>query len=304
MSDSGILQQAVKIEKVNRKQATHFALCNGNKIRYLIALDGGKKRLSKNIATYSGKLSVLMKLLAYIPFSLLKAGKMGYFVRVSLHTAIQEEVQRINCEAWNMIVGTYDEKQKLVLQCFNKKKLFASFVKIGNEATEKEMRGEMEFLKTEHHFRTFRIPRLLDCKEISDICPFNLQMTEEFKGGKVEPKISEDIVTLYKELSEQKKGIDGTECEFSHGDFAPWNLKRDGLKYVLFDWEHCGYRMKGFDLMHYATITEMVINNQSLEMALENGLLNIKKYIPEFYIDKSEFLHEFSKLRTQIRDEG
>lgn len=45
MSNSGILQQAVKIKRVNRKQATHFALCNGDKIRYLIALKGGKKRL-------------------------------------------------------------------------------------------------------------------------------------------------------------------------------------------------------------------------------------------------------------------
>lgn len=300
MSDSSILRQAVKIEKVNKKLATHFALCNGNKIRYLIALDDGKLRLSKNIATYSSKLGLLMKLLAYIPFSLLKVGKLGYFVKVCLHPAIQEEVQRMNCEAWNMIVGTYDEKQKLVLQCFNKKNLSASFVKIGNKATENAMRAEIKFLKSENHFCTFKIPKLLGYKTIGDKCPFNIQITEEFKGYKVKPEINEDIVKLYKELSKSKKAIDGAEYEFSHGDFAPWNLKRDGLEYVVFDWEHCGYRMKGFDLMHYATIIEMVINNQSMEMAFESGLLNVKKYIPEFCINKSEFLREFCKLRTQI----
>lgn len=300
MSDSGILQQVVKIEKVNRKQATHFALCNGAKIRYLITIEDGKRRLSKNISTYSGKLGVLMKLLVYIPFSLLKVGKMGYYVRARLHPMVQEEVLRINCEAWNMIIGTYDEKQKLVLQCFDKKKLYASFVKIGNKATENEMRAEIEFLKKEHHFRTFRIPRLLGYKVIGDRCPFNIQVTREFKGKKVEPEINNDIVKLYKELSEQKKVIAGIEYEFSHGDFAPWNLKRDDSGYVLFDWEYCGYRMKGFDLMHYATIIEVVMNGRSLEEACEVGLKNIRRFDATFSVDISAFQTEFQKLRRQI----
>lgn len=300
MADSGILQQAIIIEKVNRKHATHFSLCNGDKIRYLISLNDGSRQLSKNISAYSGKLSVLMKLIVYIPFSLLKAGRTGYFVRVKLHPAIQEQVQRINCDAWNMIVGTYDEKQKLVLQCFSKKKLYANFVKIGNKATEKEMVAEMDFLKTEHHFHTFRIPKLLGFKEISATCPFNLQVTKEFNGCKVEPQINKDIVKLYKELSEQKKIIEGVEYEFSHGDFAPWNLKKDGSEYVLFDWEHCGYRMKGFDLMHYATIIEIVMNGRSLKEACETGLNNIRQFDTAFSVDIEAFQTEFQKLRRQI----
>ena len=68
---------------------------------------------------------------------------------------------------------------------------------------------------------------------------------------KVEPELTEDIVRIYEELAGQKKVIDGVECEFSHGDFAPWNIKKNGKQYTVFDWEHCGYRMKGFDLIHY-----------------------------------------------------
>ena len=118
MKDSGILQQAVEIEKVKRKQASHFALCNGGRIRYLIAIDGGSKRLSDNISTYSNKLGLLMKLLRYLPFAFLKEIKLGYYVNATLHPAIEEEVQQRHPDAWNMIVGTYDEKQKLVLQCY------------------------------------------------------------------------------------------------------------------------------------------------------------------------------------------
>ena len=300
MSDSGILQQAVKIKRVNRKQATHFALCNGDKIRYLIAMKGGKKRLSGNISTYSGKLGLLMKLLKYLPFAALKNIKLGYYVRAELRPVIKDEVRRLNSDAWNMIVGTYDEKQKLVLQCYRKDKLLADFVKIGNKATEKEMLAEIEFLNEKHSYQSFEIPVILGSRILNSECPFNLQITEEFVGDKVEPELTEDIVRIYEELAGQKKVINGVECEFSHGDFAPWNIKKNGKQYTVFDWEHCGYRMKGFDLMHYATIVEMVIHGKTLEDACGQGLKNIHIFEPGFSVDKKVFLDEFRRLRKQI----
>lgn len=300
MSNSGILQQAVKIKRVNRKQATHFALCNGDRIRYLIALKGGKKRLSDNISTYSGKLGLLMKLLKYLPFAVLKNIKLGYYVRVELSPVIKNEVQRLNSDAWNMIVGTYDEKQKLVLQCYRKDKPLADFIKVGNKATEKEMLAEIEFLNEKHSYQSFEIPVILGSRILNSDCPFNLQITEEFVGDKVEPELTEDIVRIYEELAGQKKVIDGVECEFSHGDFAPWNIKKNGKQYTVFDWEHCGYRMKGFDLIHYATIVEMVIHGKTLEDAFDQGLKNIHIFEPGFSVDKKVFLDEFRRLRKQI----
>ena len=46
----------------------------------------------------------------------------------------------------------------------------------------------------------------------------------EFVGDKVEPILTQEIVEIYEELSKDKKN----GLEFSHGDFAPWNLKRNG----------------------------------------------------------------------------
>lgn len=300
MSDSGILQQAIKIEKVHRMQSSHFVLCNGDKIRYLIAINGGKKRLSSNISTYSSKLGLLMKLLNYLPFAVLKKMKLGDYVKATLHPTIEEEAQKLHPDAWNLIVGTYDEKQKLVMQCYSKNNPLATFIKIGNETTQKEMQAEIDFLKMKHTYRSFTIPVILASKKKSVDCPFNLQITREFVGGKVKPELTIDIVKIYREIAAQTKLIDGVEREFSHGDFAPWNIKKNGNQYIVFDWEHCGYRVKGFDLMHYATIIEMVIHGKSLENAFAEGLKNINKIEPDFIINKEEFLNEFEHLRKQI----
>lgn len=97
-------------------------------------------------------------------------------------------------------------------------------------------------------------------------------------GDKVEPILTQEIVEIYKELSKDKKN----GLEFSHGDFAPWNLKRNGDKYTLFDWEHCGYRMPGFDLMHYATIVQKVLNGKELSEAIGITMVVIAMYFGVF----------------------
>lgn len=56
--------------------------------------------------------------------------------------------------------NTYDEKQKIVLQCFNASEN-ADFIKIGNAATEKEMNAEISFLQQKRVYSTFDIPQLL-----------------------------------------------------------------------------------------------------------------------------------------------
>ncbi len=295
MQDSNIVSQVVKIENTNRKSATHFALCSGLHLRYLIDLDGGAKRLSENISTYSKKLSLLMQFINIIPFPILNRMKLGYFAKVELNKEVEACRQNAQKKHWNMIVGTYDEKQKIVLQCFNTSEN-ADFIKIGNAATEKEMNAEISFLQQKRVYSTFDIPQLLGSISRADGATFNIQITKEFVGDKVEPILTQEIVEIYKELSKDKKN----GLEFSHGDFAPWNLKRNGDKYILFDWEHCGYRMPGFDLMHYATIIEAVIDGKDFSEAFESGLENIKKYFPDFDINKDEFFEEFRKLRKQI----
>ena len=295
MQDSNIVSQVAKIENTDRKTATHFALCNGSHLRYLIDLNGGAKRLSKNISTYSKKLRALMLFINFIPFSLLNSMNLGKFVNVTLHPEVESCRKNTQKKYWNMIVGTYDEKQKIVLQCFNALEN-ADFIKIGNAATEKEMNAEIAFLQQKKLYSTFEIPQLLASVSRTDGATFNIQITKEFIGSKVEPVLTQEIVDIYKELSEDiKNGL-----AFSHGDFAPWNLKKTEDKYMVFDWEHCDYRMPGFDLMHYATIVQKVLNNKALSEAFDDGLKNIHQFIPDFRIEKDAFLTEFEKLRTQI----
>lgn len=295
MQDSNIVSQVVKIENSSRKTATHFALYNGSLLRYLIDLNGGTKRLSENISTYSKKLSMLMKFIDVLPLLWLNRMKLGYFVKAELNTEV--EACRLNTKKkqWNMIVGTYDEKQKVVLQCFNNSEE-ADFIKIGNAATEKEMNAEISFLQQKKKYMTFDIPQLLSSVSRVDGATFNIQITKEFKGVKVDPVLTQEIVDIYKELSKDVRG----NLMFSHGDFAPWNLKINGNKYILFDWEHCGYRIPGFDLIHYATIIQKVLNGKELSEAFDDGLENIHEFLPDFQVEKEAFLEEFEKLRTQI----
>lgn len=107
----------------------------------------------------------------------------------------------------------------------------------------------------------------------ADGATFNIQITKEFVGDKVEPILTQEIVEIYEELSKDKKN----GLEFSHGDFAPWNLKRNGDKYTLFDWEHCGYRMPGFDLMHYATIVQGTVDECVNKMLKECNAIMRKR---------------------------
>lgn len=221
MQDSNIVSQVMKIENTNRKLATHFALCSGLHLRYLIDLDGGAKRLSENISTYSKKLSLLMQFINIIPFPILNLMKLGYFVKAELNKEVETCRQNIQKKHWNMIVGTYDEKQKIVLQCFNTSEN-ADFIKIGNAATEKEMNAEISFLQQKRVYSTFDIPQLLGSISRADGATFNIQITKEFVGDKVEPILTQEIVEIYEELSKDKKN----GLEFSHGDFAPWKLKK------------------------------------------------------------------------------
>ena len=139
---SDILSEALKIKKANRKSATHF----------VIDLNGGKQKLRKNIAAYSDRLELLMTVINFLPFSFLEICGTGYFSSISLHTILDKQYKSLKADGWNMIVGTYDEKQKLVLQCFGESLPHGLFIKVGNATTEVEMQSEIEFLSKKHNY--------------------------------------------------------------------------------------------------------------------------------------------------------
>lgn len=272
-----ILEKALNIKKTKKKNATHFVLCNKGKIRYLIALKYGKKRLILNISSYSRKLSLLMKMLNIIPFDILRILKIGYFAKVDFNKEIEDYYKKITNEIfehknvyWNMIVGTYDNKQKLVIQSFNDNEK-AIYFKIGDKNSNKEMISEIEFLSKKNTFKSFDIPKLLSSQKINENNKFNIQVTQEFNGKKVTPILNDKVYEIFKEIlsSKEIKIIDGIPYTFSHGDFAPWNLKMKDGKYILFDWEHCGIKFYGFDLIHFIFQIENLLNKKSEKNALD-----------------------------------
>lgn len=296
MSESGILQQALTCTRCAAGEATHFALCNGGQVRFYISLNGGAARLARNVAAYGGKLQWLMRLLPVLPWRLLQAAHLGYFVRAELHPAVQELVPQ--GAAWNMLVGTYDERQKLVLQCFRPADALCTFIKIGNTASAPQMEAETDYLRGATAPQSFRLPELLGCRLMREGAPFNLQVTREFTGGKVAPELTEDIYRIYKEISSSRPAENGNT--FSHGDFAPWNLRREGNDYTVFDWEHCAMRPAGYDLVYYTVITEIALNGQKFTPAFETALAAARRFEPQLHMDKDAFYACFSAVIKQL----
>lgn len=297
MIESKILKQVAKIEVTNKNKSTHFIIQNKGKIRYIISIQNGKKRLAKNITAYSSKLKIFLVIIDYLPLCLLRVLNIGYFASVSLHPELNDLVDYHKLDSWNIIVGTYDVKQKLVLQCFCVNEDKCIYMKIGNKESDKEMRTEMKFLRESLNYRSFSVPNLLDVKEISQNCPFNILVTEEIHGDRVETKISQSIIQLCQEIAGEISVINGKEYQKSHGDFAPWNIRKSSTGYIVYDWEHYNTRIKGFDLMHFATVIEVMLNGKDSSTAFDLSLKRIRTSIPEFSIEKSTFLDEFNKLR-------
>lgn len=284
---SGILEQALQCVPCSRKEATHFVLCKDGKMRYLISLRGGAAPLTRSLVAYGGKLALLMKLLRLLPYRLFSAVHLGFFARALLHPAIAAMVP--DGHEWNMLVGTYWPKQKLVLQCFRRGEPLCAFVKVGNAASAAEMHTEMDFLTAPHHFRLIALPEVLAVRREDDDCPFDILVTREFRGDKVEPVLTEDIYRVYQELSADRCTENGQALVFSHGDFAPWNIRKQGRRYIVFDWESCAYRPAGHDVVHFLVAVYTNLHGIVLADAISRAVADIRIYDPGFTIDETTF---------------
>lgn len=284
---SGILEQALQCVPCSRKEATHFVLCKGGKMRYLISLRGGVAPLTRSLVAYGGKLALLMKLLRPLPYCLLSAAHLGFFARAALHPAIAAMVPEGH--EWNMLVGTYWPKQKLVLQCFQRGEPLCAFVKVGNAASAAEMHTEMDFLTAPHHFRLIALPEVLGMRRAEGDCPFDILVTREFLGDKVAPVLTEDIYRVYQELSADRREEKGQMLALSHGDFAPWNLRKQGGRYIVFDWESCAYRPVGHDAVHFLVAVYTNLHGMPLPAAVSRAVADIRTYDPVFSINEEAF---------------
>lgn len=291
---SGILDQALRCVPCSRKEATHFVLCKGGRMRYLISLRGGAARLTRSLVAYGGKLALLIKLLRLLPYQLLAVVRMGYFAKASLHPAIVGMAPQGH--EWNMLVGTYWPKQKLVMQCFREGEPLCAFVKIGNAASTLEMHTEMDFLECPHNFRYIELPEVLAMRRAAADCPFDILVTREFHGDKVEPVLTEDIYRVFRELSADCREENGRVLALSHGDFAPWNIRKNGNRYIVFDWESCAYRPMGHDIVHFLTAVYTNLHGLPLPTAISRAVTDIRRFAPDFSIDEASFAEAYLKI--------
>jgi hypothetical protein len=70
------------------------------------------------------------------------------------------------------------------------------------------------------------------------------------------PAMDEPLRTFEADLGERLQALErpaGTAADAvpTHGDLAPWNLRRTSRGLALFDWEAAGWRPPGSDLAHY-----------------------------------------------------
>lgn len=300
---SGIMEEALVIRRSARASATHFVLCKGAKLRYLVELRRGARPLRRAVTSYGGKLGLLMRLLGHLPYCFMAYARLGFFAEVSLHPAVADMVPP--GYAWNIIVGTYSNRQKLVLQCFaqdlNKP---CRYVKVGNVHSEKQMQAEIAFLQHPPCYKLIALPKLLGAELRSYNCPFNMMVTEEFVGEKVPAVLTPEIYALYREIASETRIVDGSPMVRSHGDFAPWNIRRMGNRYMVFDWEFCGWRPRGYDLVHFLTIVGMNLEHKCFSDAFDAALLTVQTYEPEISPDKADFRREFCELMQFDMEQG
>lgn len=278
---------------IEKKDGNYLAIYNDGKLRYLINIEKGisflsKQKLSSNIAAYSSKLSLLMKLLRWIPTKLLVICGIGKKVSLEIDCEIEKAIHIIskenyNCSKvyYNIIVGSYVEKQKMVLQCFSSEASKPTiYLKIGDIHSEKELIAETEYLEKPIVTDTFISPELC-YRSVQEGNRYNIQGTKEFVGETVLPEINAEIYSLYKTIIQSQPEMlddEGNKVYFSHGDFVPWNIKKNNASYIVFDWEYCGFRFYGFDLIHFAWQIENKLNKKDVHQAFVAAITECKKW--------------------------
>lgn len=298
LQGSGILQEALEVSPCKQSAATHFIISHGNRLKYIISLNNGISKLKETIAPYNYKLKILLSLLPFIPLEFLAKVGLGCFAQVELHEYIKAHVP--NQHEWNILVGTYDSAQKIVFQSFSTLNEPSLFVKVGNQGSANQMEQEIRFLKRAGEYRSFNLPNLRHSELMSEGAPFNIQVTDEFEGEKIPPVLNKEIYQIAKEIAGEPTLIDGIPHTFSHGDFAPWNIRKKGSSYTVFDWEHCGMRPMGYDAAYFIIMSEIALNKRKFDKAFEIASRQLQQFEPDLKLNRELIFREFTRTTKAL----
>lgn len=296
---SGILQEAIEVVPCVRNTATHFIIFHGDRLKYIISLNCGIRKLKATVAAYNCKLKILLSLLPFIPMQLLVQLGIGVYAKVKLHKDIQRYIPEHY--QWNVLIGTYDATQKIVLQCFSQHQSDNIYIKIGNAGSDKQMLREIQFLRSKKQYNSFSIPKLIESSLMHESGCFNILVTNEFKGTKILPHFTEELYRISREIAGKVTVINGVPYEFSHGDFAPWNIRKTGFSYTVFDWEHCGMRPIGYDAIYFIIMTEIALHHRKFDEAFEIAEKRLRIFNSEMKFDKHLIRQEFAKTAKSLQ---
>ncbi|WP_088013313.1 hypothetical protein [Gottfriedia acidiceleris] len=279
-----VLDILVIEEKRNKNESTHVLILFKGKFKYFISNDkNGDKYLNNALVSYSMKHNLFKYIMKLIPDKLKVKIGIAKYVKLSFNEAVSKEIALFNSLKseklnFNVLVGTYGKHQKLVLQLFDQGVI--NYHKIGTQNSSNQLINEIEFLDKYDNLigQIMKLPKLISSEIKSKIF---LMSTSEFNGKRVYPKFNRKIYLLFKDVTsikEIKKDQNGVYMAFSHGDFAPWNMRKIDDKILLFDWEYCGFRFYGFDMIHYIYQIETLLNKREHEVALKIAIKSVKKY--------------------------
>lgn len=270
--------------ELKSKSKTHFAIFNGKQIKYLIDVNDKNyyNNLIKNQSSYSINHRIFKYLIKLLPniLSILPSKVKGCNVKINkdlkscLNNNINDKVI-----GYNYIIGTEGKHQKIVVQAVCEDKNI--YIKMGNNNTKELIINESKVYKILNNLDLcFITPTLLFEHSENGI---NINALSEVKGNEVTTQFNEDILRLYKEISNIKYDLNQKneiiELEFSHGDFAPWNIKKYNDKFIVYDWEYAKMRFKGYDVIHYIFQVQYLLNKLPMEEALDKAITNAKKYV-------------------------
>ena len=202
-------------------------------------------------------------------------------------------------------LGTSGPEQKITaVGIHNNQPIFVKYAK--SEVAKKNVMNEHTALQKLKEFSF--VPKVV--RYFSDEKQVFL-VTSAFEGNRIQglhlsDEIFDTIVTITKIRGVNRKSETSELLEsFSHGDFCPWNLMDKDGKILVYDWEHSGNYLLGYDLFTFIFQPKFILKKGgSIDKILIENLDKVHAYFRLFEVENwTEYLSVFAdmKYRDSLR---
>ena len=213
------------------KGSTHVILPHRVHPKWIISLEN-KEIYRQSFAFYQPMRinGFLLKYLLQNAYHFLK-----FFNRNKITIQRISEFLPEDISSFSISLGTQGPTQKPTIALFKEGAIYA-YAKVGhNDITKRLVKNEYETLMMLQKFNfSFDVPLVISYSE-TDTYNVLIQSTKE-NLIPIGTTLTDELVTIAREIKSLSKNM-----PFSHGDFAPWNIKKQqNGRYFIFDWELSG----------------------------------------------------------------